>query len=333
MSTPFGTSPATPDWSTSYSQFMARSTAQSAKTLKLYQEALEYVAQGKLVPTVFQDYFPRFAQAHASEYASKVGEVGARFLSDLVQIGSFLSREQPESDGDGSFEPEMSPPRFDAANPFRWYEQLAEYAGRLSGRAVRAYRRHLDRVAAGETTPSEVQQNTSDYLARQLPDYLQHLTKLYFGLLDGLNEIRADYEDNYFRGVLATANREAEPPVVLHLRGLLGATASARLSITNTTAQQTAVNYSLTDVRRLDGQGPAFVPAITITPEQLELEAGEEGSIHLSLLLDPNDYDPGALYTGTLYISGNADLRVEMQLRITAISANPDAEPSNSKGL
>jgi hypothetical protein len=332
VSTPFGTSPAAPDWSTSYSQFLARSTAQSAKTLKLYQEALECVAQRKLAPTVFQDYFPRFAQAHGSEYATKIGDVGAKFLSDLVRSGSFLSREQSESDRDGAFEPEM-PPRFDPANPYRWYEQLAEYAGRLNGRAVRAYRKHLDRVAAGETTPSEVQQNTSDYLARQLPDYLQHLTQLYFDLLNGLNEIRADYEEDYFRGVLAIANPEGEPPVVLHLTGLLGTSASASLSIANTTGEQTAVNYSLTDVRRLDGQGPAFVPRITITPEHIELEAGEEGSIHLSLLLEPNEFDPGVLYTGTLYISGNANLRVEVQLRITAIAAKPDAEPSNSKGL
>src|SRR5437868_2466531 len=128
------------DWSTSYSQYLARSAAISARTLNLYQLALERVSQGKLPPTVFQDHFPAFAAAHGPEFANRFAEVGSRFLSELVRLGPSFSQQA-----------EKGMPQFDASNPARWYEQVAEYAGQANARAIRAYREQLDRVAAGET--------------------------------------------------------------------------------------------------------------------------------------------------------------------------------------
>jgi hypothetical protein len=205
----------------------------------------------------------------------------------------------------------------------RWFEQLAEYAGQLNARAVRMYRAQLDRVASGETTPGEVQQDAADYLARQMPQYLERLAHLYFELLNGLSDVRARYEETYFRGVLSEARAEEnEPPAALTLAGPSGETVSASLAVTNTAAQRTQIGYTLTDVRRTDGVGKAFVPAATVFPETLELGPGEEGTLTLSLRLDPAQYDPGALYTGALYVTGSAGLRVEVQLRILA-KANP----------
>jgi hypothetical protein len=313
------------DWSTSYSRYLTRSAALSARTLKLYHEALECVSQGKMPPTIFQDYFPRFAQAHAAVYAASLAGAGARFFSELVRLGAGLG--QPQS---GS-EPEIVPPRFDATNPVRWFEQFAEYAGQLSAHGVKTYRAQLDRVAAGETTPSEVQQNASDFLSRQLPEYLQRTTQVYFDLLNTLNDVRASYEETYFRGVLAEAtDREGETPVALSLSGPPGATVSASLSVTNTTGQRARVAYRMTEVRRPDGVGRAFVPSVTIFPESMELGPEEEGTITISLRLDPQQYDPDALYTGTLYVTGGAGLQVEVQVRIVVHpvdSANPAAQP------
>jgi hypothetical protein len=310
------------DWSTSYSQYLTRSAALSARTWKLYVEALERISQGKLTPTVFQEHFPRFAQAHASEYSTRLAEAGARFLAELLQLSASLGQQRPGSDSPDP-EAEMVPPRFDASNPVRWFEQLAEYAGELNARAVKAYRAQLDRVAAGEATPSEVQQTTSDYLARQLPEYLQRMTHLYFDLLNVLSDVRARYEETYFRGVLReTRAEESEAPAALTLVGPSGETVSALLAVTNTAAARARIGYTVTEVRRTDGVGKAFVPAVTVFPETLELEPNEEGTLTLSLRLDPLEYDPEALYTGTLYVTGSAGLQVEVQLRILA-GANP----------
>jgi hypothetical protein len=298
----------------------------------MYQQALEQVAGGKLSPSIFQDYFPSFAQSRGGEYSTRLAEIGAKFLSELVQLGSSIAVQPPSSNGDESAGPEVIPPRFDPGNPTRWFEQLAEYAGALNGRALNTYRAQLDRVASGQTTPSEVQQSTSEYLSRQLPDYLGRLTKACFEFLNGLNDVRGRYESDYFNGVLGSAKPNGEPRITLNLSGLPGTTASASLSIANTTAQRSVVDYATTDLRRIDGQGPAVHPALTITPEHLSLEPDEEADVILSLNLDPDRYDPGAVYAGIVYISGGSDFRVEVQLRVTVLLPKGPVEPIHSAG-
>jgi len=305
------------DWSTSYSQYLARSAALSARTLNLYQLALERVSEGKLPATIFQDHFPAFAVAHGAVFANRFAEVGSRFLSDLVRLGSSFSRQPAEAGA--AAEPESIPPQFDASNPARWYEQLAEYAGQLNARAVKAYRAQLDRVAAGETTPSEVQQQTAEQMAQQLPGYMQLTTQLYFDLLNGLNDVRSAYEETYFHGLLATAEADnKDATVALTLAGPAGTTAAASLSITNTTGQRTRISHRVLDVRRVDGAGPSLVPAIAFVPETLELGPDEEGTLTISLQLDPEQYDSDALYTGVLYLTGGSDVPLEVDLRILA---------------
>lgn len=269
-------------------------------------------------------------QAHAIDYSTKLAEVGARFLGDLLRLSSRPS--QPGAGSGSSGEPEIAPPQLDPRNPVRWFEQLAEYAGLLNARALKAYRAQLDRVAAGETTPSEAQQATSDYLSRELPNYLQQLAGIYFGLLNGLNDLRGEYEENYFRGVLASAVPEqGTGPAVLALTGAIGSTASASLTLTNTSDERATVRYLVSDVRRADGVGPAFDPKVSIVPDTLKLGPEEEGVLSLSLQLEAEHYDPDALYVGVLYVSGGPDLRVEVQLRITATGSSKGVTDKGSE--
>jgi len=311
------------DWSTSYSQYLARSVALSARTLSLYQLALERVSQGKLTPTIFQDHFPAFMVAHAGEITTRLAEVGSRFLSDFVRISSSFSQQVPEM---AEGERELVPPQFDATNPARWYEQIAEYMGQLNARAIKAYRSQLDHVAAGETTPSEAQQHTAEQMAQRLPVYMQMMTGIYFDLLNGLNDVRSAYEETYFRDILARyESDDHEPTVVVMLSGPAGTTATASLSITNTTRERARIAYDILDVRRADGVGPSVAPAITFVPETLELEPGKEETLTLSLQLEPERYDLQALYSGTLLLTGAADapLRVELRILCTATSSKP----------
>jgi len=317
------------DWSTSYSQYLARLAAQSAKTLKLYQEAMECVALGKLSPTVFQEQLPRFAQARGTEYVSRLSELGARFLSGLMRVSAKSIALRGPVEAIGVSEPDIPPPHFEPSEPARWFQQLAEYAGQLNAKALKAYRTQLDRVSTGQATPSEIQQTTSDYLANQLPLYLQQAGQLYLDLLDGLNEIRASYEEDYFLSILSTAGEaETEAPVVLNLTGPPGGTASASLAVANTTPQRTTIQSTVTDVRRADGQGPAFAPQIAIVPDGLALESGEEGTLQVTLQLDAANYDADTLHVGSLYLTGEGNLRVEVKLRITAATAPTGSERS-----
>ena len=237
---------------------------------------------------------------------------------------------QPVRADAGAAEHAIVPPRFDPSNPGRWYEQLAEYAGQLNARAVKTYREQLDRVAAGERTPSEVQQHTAEQMARQLPNYMQAMTHLYFDLLNGLNDVRAAYEETYFRGLLAgTQAEESDATVALTLAGPVGTTAAASLSVTNTTGQRARITHQVFDVRRVDGAGPSLVPGVAFVPETLDLGPDEEGTLTISLRLDPEQYDTDALYSGKMHLSGGSDVPLEVELRILATAGRP--EPANGQ--
>src|SRR5262249_6082181 len=173
----------------SNSKYLSLSASISSRILLLYQLVMERISQGKLPPTIFQEHFPSFAAAHGQEFANRFSELGSRFLTDFVHFGTRFSHRVSDSASNG-VDRAIDPPQFDAANPGRWSEQLAEYAGQLNARAVKAYRTQLDRVAAGETTPSEVQQQTANQLADQVPGYMQMMTRLYFDLLNGINDVR-----------------------------------------------------------------------------------------------------------------------------------------------
>ena len=252
-------------------------------------------------------------------------ELGARFLSGLVSIGAGAGVvDQPTG-----VEPEIQPPHFHPAESARWFQQLAEYAGLLNARALKTYRLQLDRVAAGEATPAEVQQTASEFLGNQLPHSLQHAGQLYLDLMNGLTEIRAAYEEDYFHSILATADgRDVEPQVVLNLAGPHGGTASASLAVANVTHQPAIIRCTATEVRRADGKGPAFAPHIVVTPEELQLDPGEEGTLQLSLELEKDRYDEAALHVGSLYITGQGDEPLEVKLRITAVAAEAGNEKS-----
>jgi hypothetical protein len=315
-------------WSTSYSQYLARSAALSARTLNLYQLALERISQGKLPPTVFQDHFSAFAATHAAECSKRLSEVASRFLGDVVRMGAGFAHQEKSA----ASEPEIVPPRFDASNPGRWYEALAEYAAQLNTRALKAYRAQLDRVAAGEITPSEVQKGAAEQMSQQLPGYMELVTQAYFECLNGLNDVRSVYEETYFQGLLATAKDEdSDALITLTLAGSLGTTAVASLTVTNTTGRRTRILHQVFEARRLDGVGSSLIPNVVFAPEALELGPNEEGTLNLSLRLDPASYD-ASLYAGKLHLAGASEVPLEVELRILATAEAPNP-PNRSNSL
>jgi hypothetical protein len=315
------------DWSTSYSQLLSRAAAQAATTLNLYQQALLLVSQGKLQPSAFQNELPAFIQSRGMDYANGLSELGAKFLSRLVEMSAAHARRTSASDEES--EPPV-PPNFDPAYPARWFEQYAEYAGKLNNRALKAYRTQLDQVAAGDASPAEVQQRTLNDLTHRMPELLQQMTQLYFDLLTGLGDMRSTYEQQYFSRVLALAQKpERAPGVSLQLSGPLGETAFVSLTVSNTTPDKVTVHFKHTDARRTDGVGPAFTPQLAVTPDVLELPAAAEHKILVSVRLLPEQFEEGHPYTCVLYIDGGSALRVEARLFIVATAAAHAASSGN----
>jgi hypothetical protein len=321
-----------------YAQYLMRAASQSAKTAELYQKVMDCVARGALAPTVFQDMLPGFAQARGAAYAARLAEVSTQFFSGMVQIDTAYSHELMEQVLPGFSAPSVPPPQFDAVDPMTWYQQMSEYAGQLSAAAVTAYQSLLERVVAGELAPNRLQEASSDYMERRMPEHLRRLSGLYFDLLNGLNDLRAGYEEALLGAVLASAKEpDHETFAALNLIGPLGGSTSASLQLANTRGVPAFIRCSVTDVRRADGVGPAFTPKIIIAPEVLELRPGEEASVVVSLRLDEAAYEADVLYVGAVHIARRGEPRVEVPLRITATPATkarpaaPAAKPARKR--
>ena len=73
----------------------------------------------------------------------------------------------------------------------------------------------------------------------------------------------------------------------------------------------------MSDVRRADGVGPAFVPDLVMAPDAIILERDRDVGVHLSLWLDDTIYDAQSPYVGTFQIWRNDAPRLDVPLRIT----------------
>jgi hypothetical protein len=280
---------------------------------------MDSVARGELAPTVFQEMLISFAQARGTTYTDQLAELSMRFFSGLVQVSTAYANELAELVAPGSAAPAPIMPQYDPANPVQWYQDLTDYANQLSARSMEAYQTLFKQVASGEVQPGRLQDVSSNYLERRMPEILHRLSGLYFDLLNGLNDLRAGYEEEYLNGILSTANQAGQgPDFAINLVAPLGEIASASLSLANTRTETTVIRYMVTDVRRADGVGPAFPPKITFTPDLLELQPGQESSLTVSLQLEAGDFEPQVLYVGILQIIRHDEPRLEVPLRITA---------------
>lgn len=317
------------EWGALYSQYLMRAASQSTKTLGLYQQVLDCVARGELPPTVFQDLQPAFIQAHGAAYRDQFTEITMRFFSRMIQISAVYADELSELAVLGMVEPPLQPPQLDTADPVQWFQQLNEYLVQLNARAMRSYQALIERLAAGELPPAQLQEVSASYVEERLPEQLHRLSVLYFDLLNGLNELQTAYQEQFLQDVLASV--EGEPPFELRLVATLGETASASMSLTNTTDRPATIRCVATEIRRADGVGPAFAPQFNFEPDSLDLQPDEEASMLVSLPLEADQFEAGALYVGDLQITGHGEPRFEVPLRIKATPPDGNATADSSQ--
>src|SRR4051794_39171186 len=293
--------------------------------MQRYDEVMARVSRGELTPTILQDLMPSFVEARGASYAAELAELSMKFFSGLVELGTTYSSGLVEAVTPGvavdGATPQMPP--LDPADWSGWFQQLTDYAGQHGATAVGAYQALLDQVAAGEVPPTQLQQASTRYIEEQLPEQLRLLVRLCFELLNGLNDIRTRYSEEYLDGVLATtAGPEADPaPFALDLVAPLGEMASASITVSNTRDEPSVIACSVSDVRRSDGVGPAFRPDLALAPQKVELAAGEEVALTISILLRPPEFEPGPMYVGAARVSGRDDVVMEVPLRIRATPA------------
>lgn len=305
------------DWFTSYADYLRTVATQSTSTIDLYQQVTERIVRGELEPAAAQDLLTSFVRDRGTAYSDELGELNARFFREMVRIGTAYAHELGQAVLPEAALPPAPPPEFDPENPAGWFQELAAYSQRLGTSIAATYQALVDRAVAGEIAPGQIQEAATEHLQRRLPEYLAELGRLYFGLLNGLTDLRIRSEHEFLNGVLAQTNGVAEA-FELSLTAPLGEHATASIAITNTRDELARVRCHVTDVRRADGVDAAFAPDVGFTPEILELEPGAEAHLEVSLRLDEDHFETDTPYVSMLQITGHGEPRLEVPLRITA---------------
>jgi hypothetical protein len=320
--TPSSEHPDPGDWARRYEEYLASSAGRSARTLELYQDLLAAVSRGELAPTIIQELAASFTQARGSAYAGELTTLSSRFFTGLVELGSGYARDLVDAIAPGTMPATAAmPPSLDGSDWSTWFRQLTDYATDQGTAALGAYQSLLDRVAAGDVPPTAMSQTSQHFLETRLPDHLRRLVSLCFELLSGLDDIRNRYSEEFLEGVLQTGPVGGDDALfALDLVAPVGSTTSASLWITNTEDEPTVVDWSVPDVRRSDGVGPAFTPDVSITPTSVELAPGEDTQLVVSVVLDADRYEPDYLYLGALRVTGGDRELVEVPLRIRAVA-------------
>jgi hypothetical protein len=307
------------EWFRAYSDFLKRAAGQSAGTIDLYQELTARMMRGELAPTAPQELLTSFVQQRGAAYSDELAQLNVRFFRELVRLGSVYAQELAQALlPDTALQP-APPPAFDTTDPAGWFQELAVYSRQLATSLAGAYQALADRAAAGELGPGEVGQAASDYLQRRLPEYLTELGRLYFGLLDGLTDLRMRSEQEFLSGVLRRADAtNGSESFELRLEGPLGGAASASISIENTREEPAVISYNVSEVRRADGIGAAFSLDVEFGADGFEVEPGEEARLELTLRMDEEKYTRGVPYIAVLRITGYGEAPLEVPLRIIA---------------
>ena len=319
-------------WSARYREYLDRSVARAGRAQELNREVVSRVAAGQLAPWTLESHLSTFAATRAASYSEQIANITMAFLRDLVQMGATYSYELVEAVLPGAAPvPRAVAPDFEPAKSLDWFRDLSLFAAGENARVTAMLRMVMEKVAAGELVPSDVEQVSSKFHAGHLPNSTVRLLELYLDLLTGLEEVHASFGEEFLRTVLGTAPGDYEQSGgAVEVDVVLGEATSVRFAVTNTDPDPAVVACTLSGIRRADGIGPAFDPAVSTTPERLELAPGAEATVQLTIHADADHFQPGVPYDGVFRVASPTRTLLELPLRVHARAPEPVPEPSPS---
>ncbi len=326
MSVP-GSEP-TADWAVRYSEYVQKSTLRAARAAELNTTLLTRVAHGELTPANLEAGYASFLADNAAAYADDVAETTMRFLAGLIRSGTSYSHELVERIAPGEFaERPGAAPSFERGDWSAAFQRLTDYAAAENSAAAALLRALMEKVAAGSITPGDMHSLAEDFHGEHVPQTVEQLVTLFFELMTRLDETHADFGNRYLESVLARAAQTEEADATLDLVAPSGQPGSVRFAVSNDEASPTTLRVVMTDVRRADGVGPAFVPDVSIRPERLTLAPGAEEAVSLTVRLDAVTFEPGLEYVATVHVLSPGETVLALPLRIRAAMI---AEPGPS---
>lgn len=179
------------------------------------------------------------------------------------------------------------------------------------------YFAELAALANGEKTASEARRESTRSLNKSIARDLSHTASAWFAFLGALDEQRGRAAEAYLVDVLRRVNPIGFDGDVVELSGPINTRIETVITFDNALAERTLLRCDVVDVRRADGVGPAFIPALVLSPKEIIVDGDNAAELSLSLWLDADVYATQSPYVGSLHVSRDDAPRLDLPLRIT----------------
>lgn len=173
--------------------------------------------------------------------------------------------------------------------------------------AVQAYGRILSDYGAGRTTTSAAAAAYARLVAEETVRYSADAIGLAADVAAALVR-RAG-------GQLETGRARVSPVQDLELSGPVGSEALASFSLHNPRDQPATLSFVS---GRFTGTLGDTAATVALHPKRVELAAGAEQPVSVSVFVDPDVFEPGGLYTANVSISGFEDFVLRVRLSVLA---------------
>lgn len=320
------------DWSRRFQELAADAGRMYARNLRRYDELLRRVADGDLKPEEIQIQFGEYLQEHAATSTRELVELSVGLLAGLLHVEA--KYREAMLDGllppDGPVPPPPAPSSIDLTN---WFQTLAKYAAEQSARGVARHQQLVERVASGEITPAQMQEQSRRYLESHAAEFVGEVMDLGLTFVGRLQQSSTNLSDGLYDRVLGSEGGESsppEPPLVLDLRGASGSVVTREIVVENTRAEAADVACRVSEFTQRAG-GPSFATGAAVVPSRFTLAAGQSRDVTLSLPLERDSFAPGVDYFAILRISGAGEREMVVQLIAHPEQATQARKPASRR--
>lgn len=278
------------EWSELSTRYLLDTAIRATRNADLYLVLLNCAARQApgAPPLDLREMIP--GNSLAAHHADEMATASAGFFSSLMQLACGT---------------DVVPPEFTPDDPSGWFERLANYTQDHGRRMLETM---LDAACGDATCAGELAHLDSAWLLR--------FGRSYFAFLGEVARIGANIEEARIREMFARVELLKRPRPMVELRAAIGETTSAELVVENTRNERAVIGCRVPELRRADGVGPSFVPAITFHPGEIALEPSEEACVRLSLKLDAESYTPDAIYVGAVHLSRGSEPEVHIPFQV-----------------
>jgi hypothetical protein len=300
-------------WSQRFAEISSEAGRTYGRSLRRYNELLERVASGALVPQQVQSEFRAYLEEQSLTSTRELVEASVGLLAGLLHVEA----QHRESLLDGLLPregPVPAPPDPATVDVTTWFQALSRYASEQSARGIARHQRLVERIGAGEITAKEVQAHSQRYLEAEAPRFIDEVVELGMTFASRMQRSSTTLADGLYDRLLGPDSEGLPvrmPPLVVDLRGAAGSVVTAEIVVENTRTEAAAVACHLSE---FISREQSAVPAGDVAPSRFTLAPGESRDVVVTVPLDDTRFSPHVDYFGLLRVAGAGEREMVVQL-------------------